>query len=47
MANDIIQDIYARHKLPILVGGSHLYVDALINNYDLDKSAERDARFND
>jgi tRNA dimethylallyltransferase len=29
------------------VGGSHLYVDALTKNYDLNISKERDDRFND
>jgi tRNA dimethylallyltransferase len=28
--------------LPIIVGGSHLYVDALIKNYDLSNINERD-----
>jgi tRNA dimethylallyltransferase len=43
----VIQDIYDRNKLPIVVGGSHLYVDALIKNYDLDTSIGRDERFNE
>ena len=33
-ANDIILDIYKRNKLPIIVGGTGLYVDSLINNID-------------
>jgi tRNA dimethylallyltransferase len=46
-ANSIIQDIYTRGKLPIIVGGSHLYVDALINNYDLSNISERDSKYAD
>ena len=33
-ANDIILDVYKRNKLPIIVGGTGLYVDSLINNID-------------
>lgn len=32
LAREIIFDIYSRDKLPILVGGTGLYVDSLINN---------------
>ncbi len=32
MAHKIIRDIYTRGKMPILVGGTGLYVDSLINN---------------
>ncbi len=32
LAHDIIADIHKRGKLPILVGGTGLYVDSLINN---------------
>lgn len=32
LAHDIIADIHDRGKLPILVGGTGLYVDSLINN---------------
>ena len=31
-AHDVIKDIYSRGKLPILVGGTGLYVDSVINN---------------
>jgi tRNA dimethylallyltransferase len=32
-------------KIPIVVGGSHLYIDALIKNYDLSSFDERDDKF--
>ncbi len=32
MAHGIIEDIHSRSKMPILVGGTGLYVDSLINN---------------
>lgn len=33
-ARDVIDDIYARGKRPILVGGTGLYVDSILFNYD-------------
>lgn len=33
MASQIIDDILSRHKLPILVGGTGLYINSLIFNY--------------
>jgi tRNA dimethylallyltransferase len=44
-ANTIISGIYERKHIPIVVGGSHLYVDALILSYDLDSAPERDNSF--
>ena len=35
LAIKTIKDILKEKKLPIVIGGSNLYVDALINNYDL------------
>lgn len=32
MAHEIIKDIHSRGKVPVLVGGTGLYVDSLINN---------------
>ena len=32
MAHKIIRDIYSRGKMPVLVGGTGLYIDSLINN---------------
>ena len=32
MAKDCISEIHAKNKLPILVGGTGLYIDSLINN---------------
>ena len=34
-AKQIILDIHQRNKLPIIVGGTGLYVDSLLNGYDL------------
>ncbi len=39
MAKNIINDIYARNKLPVLAGGTGLYVDSLINNIDFSESS--------
>lgn len=44
-ANKIIRQLIVNHKIPIVVGGSHLYVDALIKNYDLSSFKERDNEF--
>lgn len=38
IANPVIKDISNRKKLPILAGGTGLYVDSLINNIDFTKS---------
>lgn len=35
-ARRAIVDIAARNRLPIIAGGSHLYIDALLRNYALD-----------
>ncbi|MDR0985379.1 MAG: tRNA (adenosine(37)-N6)-dimethylallyltransferase MiaA [Mycoplasmataceae bacterium] len=45
-AKKIITHITKLNKIPIIVGGSHLYVDALIKNYDFSLSNERDNSFN-
>lgn len=34
MAHKVIADIYNRGKLPIIVGGTGLYIDSLVNNVD-------------
>ena len=39
----VIKDILSRGKLPILVGGSNLYVDAIIKNYDLSSTKRNEA----
>ncbi len=45
LADKAIADILARGKLPILVGGSGLYIDAVIYDYDFaNASGERDAQ---
>ena len=45
MAMEAIADIFQRGKTPIVVGGTGLYIDTLINNttfFDFDKSNERE-----
>ncbi|MDD3661685.1 MAG: tRNA (adenosine(37)-N6)-dimethylallyltransferase MiaA, partial [Candidatus Dojkabacteria bacterium] len=37
MADERIQNILSRGKLPILVGGTGLYLDSLVYNFDLQK----------
>jgi len=42
-ANELIEDIHKRGKLPILVGGTGLYIDAVIFNYKFSaENTERD-----
>ncbi|MBQ7134208.1 MAG: tRNA (adenosine(37)-N6)-dimethylallyltransferase MiaA [Ruminococcus sp.] len=38
LAHECIKDIYDRGKLPILVGGTGLYIDSLINNVTFSKA---------
>jgi tRNA dimethylallyltransferase len=45
LANKTIDDIHARGKTPILVGGSGLYIDAIIFDYQFNpESAERNSQ---
>ena len=37
LANEAIRDINLRHKLPLLVGGSGLYVDSVLFGYEFSK----------
>ena len=41
-AYEVIDDIQKRGKLPILVGGTGLYVSALIEGYEFDPTTQRD-----
>lgn len=45
-ANRLIEDVYNRGKIPIIVGGTGLYVDAVIFNYDFDNKTMGDMREN-
>jgi len=45
-ANKIIKQIISNKKVPIICGGSNLYIDALIYNYDL-SATERTNQFDD
>lgn len=38
----VIDEIISRGKLPILVGGTGLYIDAIIKNYKIQKSDQND-----
>lgn len=46
-AQRIIDKYHKEKKIPILVGGSNLYVDALIKNYDLSSSSKRSHDYED
>ena len=39
--NDIIDSIFKKNMLPILCGGSHLYLDVVTQNYNLDNTPQR------
>lgn len=43
MAHSIIKDIHRRKKLPIVAGGTGLYIDALLNNVTFSDAANDDA----
>lgn len=43
-ANSKIQELFLRGKLPIVVGGTGLYIDALIKNYDLSEGTNLELR---
>ena len=40
MAHKVIADIHLRGKIPVLVGGTGLYIDSLVNNVDFDRDDE-------
>ena len=46
LANQAISDIAGRHNLPVMVGGTGLYVDAVILNYDFDHQTKSELRPN-
>jgi len=46
-ATKIINKIYEEKKIPIIVGGSNLYVDALIKNFDLSTSTARTNKYDE
>lgn len=37
MAHKVIGEVHSRGKVPILVGGTGLYIDSLVNNVDFDQ----------
>ena len=39
-AHKVIADIHARGKMPIIVGGTGLYIDSLVNNVDFGETSE-------
>src|SRR5262249_30783119 len=44
LANQTIKDIQNRGKLPIMVGGTGLYIDSVIYNYDFDSNTRQPLR---
>lgn len=44
LANETIQDIASRNKLPILAGGTGLYIDGVLYNYGFLPAGDRKAR---
>lgn len=44
LANQAIQDISSRGKLPIMVGGTGLYIDGVLYNYGFLPQGDRNAR---
>lgn len=42
-ANKAVQDILARGRLPIIAGGTNLYIDSLISGLDFAERAEDNA----
>lgn len=42
MAHKVILDIHAKQKLPILVGGTGLYINSLLNNINFDTATSND-----
>ncbi|MCR5398795.1 MAG: tRNA (adenosine(37)-N6)-dimethylallyltransferase MiaA [Lachnospiraceae bacterium] len=45
MAMEAVNDIYSRNKTPILVGGTHFYVQAFLYGVDFDSEGEHDDSF--
>lgn len=43
-ALEIVEDIISRDKLPIIVGGTGLYVSALLEGYDFSEQQSRDSK---
>jgi len=46
-AKAILAKIYANKQIPIIVGGSNLYVDALIKNFDLSSTSSRTNKYDE
>jgi tRNA dimethylallyltransferase len=44
LANQAIEDIHSRNRLPIMVGGSGLYIDSVIFDYKFLKPGDRNLR---
>ena len=45
IAKKIIGDFHSQKMIPLIVGGSNLYVDCLIKNYDLSSIAKRNNKY--
>ncbi len=46
LAKDIIKDIYSRNRLPVVCGGTGLYLSSLLDNVSLPPAADRETREN-
>ncbi|MGH7194743.1 MAG: tRNA (adenosine(37)-N6)-dimethylallyltransferase MiaA [Candidatus Saccharimonadales bacterium] len=44
LANQAIEDIAGRHRLPIMAGGTGLYIDGVIHDFDFLPAGDRQAR---
>lgn len=45
-AKKIIENIYTKGKIPIIVGGTGLYIDALLNNFQFEESEVKNVDIN-
>ena len=41
LAREAVEDIFSRGKTPIIVGGTGLYIQALVEGFELEKAADR------
>lgn len=44
-AKKVLDDILNRSKVPIIVGGTNLYISALLNEYNFEKAAKPDVQY--
>jgi tRNA dimethylallyltransferase len=44
LANQAIQDILSRQKLPVMVGGTGLYIDSVLYDFEFSEAADKELR---